>query len=97
MPEPRHRRTSRRTRQNTGRSFRRFARRSRDRQVEHYLNGERTARYQIGSDEWKRLVAASKWKDFPAFATATRGHLAIQEHGNRVAFRNLKIRPLGGR
>ena len=62
------------------------------RRVEHWLNGTRTVQYQMGSPEWNKLVAASKFKDWPPFGLATRGHLAIQEHGGHVAFRNLRIK-----
>jgi hypothetical protein len=62
------------------------------RRVEHWLNGTRTVQYQMGSPEWNTLVAASKFKEWPPFGLATRGHIAIQEHGGRVAFRNLRIK-----
>lgn len=62
------------------------------RRVEHWLNGTRTAQYQMGSPAWNTLVAASKFKEWPPFGLATRGHLAIQEHGGRVAFRSLRIK-----
>ena len=62
------------------------------RNVEHWLNGTRVVRYQMGSPEWNKLVAASKFSEWPPFGLARRGHLAIQEHGGRVAFRNLKIK-----
>ena len=60
--------------------------------VEHWLNGEKTADFQLGSPDWDKRVAASKFGIVPTFGKARRGHLAIQEHGARVAFRNLKIK-----
>jgi hypothetical protein len=60
--------------------------------VEHWLNGEKTANYEIGSAEWNAKVAASKFKDWAGFGKSARGHLALQQHGFKVAFRNLKIK-----
>ncbi|TWH99705.1 uncharacterized protein DUF1080 [Luteimonas cucumeris] len=62
--------------------------------VEHWLNGVQVARYDLDSDDWKRRVAASKFAAHPAFATARRGHIALQDHGDTVRFRNIRIRPL---
>ena len=60
--------------------------------VQHWLNGMLVAEYQIGSPEFTALVAASKFKQWPQFATGQTGGIALQNHGNDVAFRNLKIR-----
>lgn len=62
--------------------------------VQHWLNGEKTVEYDMNSDEWKAKVLASKFKEWPGFGLARRGHLALQEHGSLVAYRNLKIRTL---
>ena len=62
--------------------------------VQHWLNGREVARYQIGSPEFKALVAASKFARWPQFATGQTGGIALQNHGDDVAFRNLKIRVL---
>ena len=62
--------------------------------VQHWLNGMEVARYQIGSPEFKALVAASKFRRWPVFATGTTGGIALQNHGNDVGFRNIKIRVL---
>lgn len=62
--------------------------------VEHWLNGHLVVRYDLDSADWKRRVAASKFADLPGFATARRGHIALQDHGDVVRFRNLRIRPL---
>ena len=61
---------------------------------EHWLNGEKVVEFQLGSPDWDARVAASKFGIVPTFGKARRGHLAIQEHGARVAFRNLKIKPM---
>ena len=65
--------------------------------VEHWLNGVRVATYDLDSDDWRRRVAASKFADQPEFAKARRGHLAVQDHGNPVHLRNLRVRALGRR
>ena len=62
--------------------------------VQHWLNGMLVAQYEIGSPDFTARVAASKFKQWPQFATGTTGGIALQNHGNDVAFRNLKIRVL---
>lgn len=60
--------------------------------VEHWLNGERMVAYDLGSAEWNAKVTASKFDAWKSFGKAARGHLALQQHGGKVAFRNLKIK-----
>ena len=62
--------------------------------VEHWLNGEKLVEYELWSDAWKAQVAASKFKAMPAYATSKKGHLALQDHGDPVSYRSLKIRVL---
>lgn len=62
--------------------------------VEHWLNGEKLVEYELWSDEWKELVAKSKFNEMPGYGMATTGHIALQDHGDPVWFRNIKIRPL---
>lgn len=64
-------------------------------QSELNLNGMRYYRFRLGSDDWNKKVAASKFSKFPEFGKAETGHLILQDHGNEVAYRNIKIRPLG--
>jgi hypothetical protein len=59
--------------------------------VEHWLNDVKVVEYELWSPDWERLVQASKFKDFPRYARAKRGHIGLQDHGDRVAFRNIKI------
>lgn len=64
------------------------------RRVEHWLNGQRIVQFEIGSPEMKALIAKSKYKDIPNFGDATSGHILLQDHGDEVWFRNIKIRQL---
>lgn len=64
--------------------------------VEHWLNGEKLLDYELWSDDWAQRVAASKFKDMPAYGRARTGHVSLQDHGDWVAFRNIRIRRLPG-
>ncbi len=62
--------------------------------VEHHLNGQKLLGYELGSDEWEALVADSKFSTMPGYGRSPRGHIALQDHGDLVSFRNIKIRRL---
>ena len=62
--------------------------------VEHWLNGVKLLEYEFGSPDWNSKVAASKFKPHPRFGKNAQGHIGLQDHGNVVAFRNIKIRVL---
>lgn len=62
--------------------------------VEHWMNGVRIVTYELGSPDWAERVAASKFNDWPEYGQASIGHIGLQDHGDRAAFRNLKIRRL---
>ena len=64
--------------------------------VEHWLNGEKIVTYELGSDDWNARVAASKFKDKPKFAQQRKGFICLQDHSDRIEFRNIKIRRLPG-
>ena len=63
--------------------------------VEHWLNGEKVVDYEIGSEDWLKRYAASKFKTHPKYGRVAKGHLALQEHGDAVEYRNVKIREMG--
>ncbi len=65
--------------------------------VEHWLNGKMVVEYELGSDDWNQRRTNSKWKDFPGYGLTQKGHIALQDHGNEVWFRNIKIKPLADR
>lgn len=65
--------------------------------VEHWLNGRMVVGYEWGSPHLQSLIATSKFKDWPGFARQTAGHVCIQDHGDDVWFRNVRIRRLTGR
>lgn len=68
--------------------------RVRGNRVEHWLNGTAMVDYELGSPEWEALVAGAKFAEWPAYGRAARGHIGLQDHGDRVWYRNLRIRPL---
>jgi hypothetical protein len=62
--------------------------------VEHWLNGEKIVEYELWSDDLHERVAASKFRDMPKFGTFRNGPICLQDHSDRIEFRNIKIRPL---
>ncbi len=62
--------------------------------VTHYLNDKITVEYVRGTQMWKALVAYSKYAKYPGFGEQEEGHILLQEHGNEVFFKNIKIREL---
>jgi hypothetical protein len=62
--------------------------------VEHWLNGTKVVEYQLWSPEWEKMVAGSKFVSMPDYGKAKKGHIALQDHGDPVWFRNIRIREL---
>lgn len=59
--------------------------------VAHYLNGIKVVEYERGTQLWKSIVAYSKYAKRPAFGEAKRGHILLQDHGDEVSFKNIRI------
>jgi hypothetical protein len=62
--------------------------------IEHWMNGRKVVEYTLGSDDWKARVAASKWKSVPTYGKSPEGYIGLQDHGDKVEFRNIRIRVL---
>ncbi|KIC95709.1 3-keto-disaccharide hydrolase [Flavihumibacter solisilvae] len=67
-----------------------------DNRIEHFLNGYKVVEYQRGTPIFYALVARSKYAGWENFGMAEKGHLLLQDHGNAVDFRSIKVRDLTG-
>ena len=67
---------------------------SKNSKMEFWLNGTKVVDFTMHTPEWKNMVANSKFKTMPGFGESKKGHIALQDHGDAVWFRNIKIREL---
>lgn len=65
-----------------------------DGHVEHWLNGEKVVEYEYGSTDWIAMVAKSKFPEWEYAKPHAKGKIALQDHGDSVSFRNMRIREL---
>jgi hypothetical protein len=62
--------------------------------VEHWQNGVKVVEYELWTDEWYEMLENSKFRTHPEFGAAHIGYIGLQDHGDRVSFRNIKIKEL---
>ena len=60
--------------------------------VEHWMNEVKLLEYELWSDEWREIVADTKFADWPGYGMARAGHIGLQDHGDPVWYRNIRIR-----
>jgi hypothetical protein len=65
---------------------------SKGNRVEHWLNGTKVLEYDKTSDAYKEAFALSKFKEVKGYGESAKGYILLQDHGNKVFFKNLKIR-----
>ena len=63
--------------------------------VEHWLNGAKVLEYELGTSQMEEAVAKSKFKTVKGFGTKIKGHILLQDHGDEITFRNMRIRDHG--
>lgn len=64
--------------------------------VQHWLNGEKMCEYELWSEDWNTRVANSKFKNIEKFGKFKTGHICLQDHSDRIEYRDIKIKVLPG-
>jgi hypothetical protein len=64
--------------------------------VQHWLNGVKVVEYEVGSADWTARVQDSKFAELEGFAVSPEGHIGLQDHGDPVRFRDIRVRPIAG-
>lgn len=62
--------------------------------LDFYMNGKHTLSTTLWDDNWKNMVAISKFKDMPGFGKYKKGKIALQDHGDEVWYKNIRIKRL---
>jgi hypothetical protein len=62
--------------------------------LDFYLNGTNVVSTTLWDDNWRKMVAGSKFRNMQGFGTYKKGHIGLQDHGNEISFRNIKIKKL---
>lgn len=62
--------------------------------IEHWQNGEKVVEYELWTNDWYEMIRNSKFASHPEFGDAREGYIGLQDHGDRVDFRNIKIKVL---
>lgn len=62
--------------------------------IEHWLNGTKVLEYELFSEDWTSRRKAGRWSEFPGYASMKKGYIALQDHGNEVWFRAIKVKKL---
>ena len=62
--------------------------------IKHYLNGEKIIQFKRWTSDWERRKSEGKWKDYKDYGMMKTGKIGLQDHGNKIWFRNIKIKSL---
>lgn len=62
--------------------------------VEHWLNGDKIVEFEVGTEAWNKEKQEGKWKDYPDYASVQKGKIALQDHGKKAYFKNIRIKEL---